>query len=346
MTRRRVAVGMGVLVALVLGFWYVVIPYPVGLREGDPGPTSLMEQRVREARAEGDTLVIRRDFVPLDRISRNLQRAVVVAEDYRFREHRGVDWVSLAEEVQWTGDDDFSWMSLADLRALGRALSYVRDHRDELRGRSTITQQLAKNLYFGTDRSFARKAMEFIVAGRLERRLEKDRILELYLNAAEWGPGVFGAEAAAWHYFGRSAADLTLFQAAALAATLPHPLRSNPARNPGRMAWRRDLILSRLRAGPGQTPAPIPPPDPQLVLPDGVQDPGLPLPEDPVPVAPDSAGAVDAALPVEAPSSPDTGSAPDPAAPDPPAPAQPSAAPAPAVRDTSAASGPARPSLR
>src|SRR5690606_4877443 len=117
---------------------------------------------------------------------------------------------------------------------------------EKIRGRSTITQQLAKNLYFSDNRSLIRKLEELIVAKRLEWFLSKDRILELYLNVAEFGPGIFGVEAAAQHYFGVPAAKLSRYQAASLAATLPHPLTSNPARNPGRMAWRRDMILRRM----------------------------------------------------------------------------------------------------
>lgn len=253
--------GAGAVAALL--FWFVVIPYPRGLHSGDPGTTALMDQRLEEAREAGETLEIRRQWVPLDEISPNLQRAVVVAEDYRFREHGGIDWVSLAEEVEWTGDDDFSWSSPSDVGALIGALRYVWANRSELRGRSTLTQQLAKNLYFGTDRSLMRKAMEAVVARRLERQLDKDRILELYLNIAEWGPGVFGAEAAAQTYFGRSAANLGLSQAATLAATLPHPLTSNLHTRPGRMLWRKDLILDRIdpsRRVP-VIPSPLPPPD-------------------------------------------------------------------------------------
>lgn len=256
-----VVLGAGCAVALLV--WFVVIPYPRGLESGDAGITALMEQRLEEARAAGDTLAIRRQWVPLDEISPNLRRAVVVAEDYRFREHEGIDWVSLADEVKWTGDDEFGWSSTADLRALRDALGYVWTNRSELRGRSTLTQQLAKNLYFGTDRSLLRKAMEAVVAKRLERQLEKDRILELYLNIVEWGPGVFGAEAAAQAYFGRTAASLSLWQAATLAATLPHPLTSNLHTRPGRMVWRRNHILDRIDPARGipASPSPIPPPD-------------------------------------------------------------------------------------
>jgi len=251
-------------VAAGLVLWLVVIPYPWRLRTRNPERTALMEQRTREARAEGVELALDQRWVPLEDVSPNLVRAVIVAEDYRFRLHGGVDWVSLADEVEWTGDDDFSFWSLGDLLALRRALAFAWANRHDLRGRSTLTQQLAKNLYFGTDRTLLRKAMEFVVAGRLERRLGKDRILELYLNVAEWGPGVFGAEAAAQTYFGRSAASLTLDQAAALAGTLPHPLTSNPSRSPGRMLWRKNLILARLDPSSGTPSAPLPLPEPQI----------------------------------------------------------------------------------
>jgi monofunctional biosynthetic peptidoglycan transglycosylase len=257
---------LGAAVAAAAVVWYVVVPYPVRLGSGDPGVTAVMEQRIREARAAGEELEIRREWIPLADISPELLRAVVVAEDYRFRLHRGVDWVSLAEEVRWEGDDQFSWRSAGDIRSLAGALRYAWSHRADLRGRSTITQQVAKNLYFGTDRSFARKAMELVVAGRLERRLGKDRILELYLNIAEWGPGIFGAEAAARAYFGRSARDLDLTQAAALAATLPQPLTSNPAYQPGRMRWRQSLILDRLDPSRSLPPDPGPLPDADVEL--------------------------------------------------------------------------------
>src|SRR5690606_1312486 len=177
----------------------------------------------------------------------SLRRAVILAEDGNFYQHAGIDWRAIREELRYRGDDDFSVFSLSDLRALAGALNYYRSNRERSRGRSTITQQVAKNLYFGPQRSLRRKFDELILAKRLELFLPKDRILEIYLNIAEWGPGIFGAEAAARHYFGRSAADLTLEQAAALAATLPHPLTSNPKHRPGRMQWRQRLILDRLR---------------------------------------------------------------------------------------------------
>ncbi len=220
-----------------------------------------MEHRVRQADAEGRTLEIEHRWVPLEQISSNLEQAVIVAEDHRFREHRGVDWNAVAEEVRYEGGRPVTWWNPDDLRALWAATLYYWENRHDIRGRSTISQQLARNLYLSPERSTLRKAREVLVARRLERYFSKDRILELYLNVAEWGPGIFGAEAAARTYFGKSAAELSLEEAAALAATLPHPLTSNPRDNPGRMAWRRELILERLQ-GPDEEPEPIPLPDP------------------------------------------------------------------------------------
>jgi monofunctional glycosyltransferase len=251
---KRLLLALPLAVVGAAWFYWIALPWPVLLRVRDPDTSALMRQRVAAARSRGDDLEIRREWVPLDRISRQLQRAVIVAEDGRFRNHNGVDWNALREEFRYDGDDDFSWLDLDDLRALRASMSYYIDNRDKVRGRSTITQQLAKNLYFSTARSPVRKLEEFLVARRLEWFLSKDRILEIYLNTVEWGPGIFGAEAAARHYFDRSAANLTADQAAALAATLPHPLTSNPRQSPGRMQRRKGQILSYMGgAGPVRT---------------------------------------------------------------------------------------------
>lgn len=251
---KRLLIAVPLAVIGAIWFYYIALPWPVLLGLRDPDSSAVMRQRIAEARSQGEDLDIRREWVPLDRISRRLQRAVIVAEDGNFREHRGVDWAALREEFRYRGDDEFSWLDAGDVRALLGSLRYYIGNRDKVRGRSTITQQLAKNLYFSTDRSPVRKIEEYFVARRLEQFLSKDRILELYLNVVEWGPGIFGAEAAAQHYFGRSAADLNADQAAALAATLPHPLTSNPKQRPGRMQWRKDLILRRMGGtGPART---------------------------------------------------------------------------------------------
>ncbi len=246
-----------------LGLWFLFLPWPLDLRTSNPQRTAFMEYRLREAEGEGRELEIRHQWVSLGAISPNLRRAVLAAEDDRFYQHRGIDWRALAEEVHYQGDTTFSWRSRDDRRALLEALRYYSENRAEIKGRSTITQQLAKNLYFTPDRSVLRKVNEAVVTRRLERFLSKDRILEIYLNVAEWGPGIFGAQAAALAYFDRGADELTLDQAAALAATLPHPLTSNPSFRPARMAWRQEMLLRRLRS-----PPPSPPQIPVPELPD------------------------------------------------------------------------------
>ncbi len=151
---------------------------------------------------------------------------VIIAEDSRFRTHHGIDFIELRE----------AW-------AAG-------GHR----GASTITQQLAKNLYLSPSRSLFRKLKEAVTAVRLEGALSKPRILELYLDVAEWGPGIWGMNAASRSYYGVSPARLSNAQAAALAATLPQPRTSNPAYRPARMLARRDLILARYYGGRAPVP--------------------------------------------------------------------------------------------
>ncbi|HEY6808242.1 MAG TPA: biosynthetic peptidoglycan transglycosylase, partial [Gemmatimonadales bacterium] len=170
----------------------------------------------------------------LDDISPLLQRMVIIGEDSRFHTHHGIDFAELGDALGV--DPRVGWWRTA--RAAWA-------HRDHLRGASTITQQLAKNLYLSPARSALRKLKEAVTAVRLDAALPKDRILELYLNTAEWGPGVWGADAASRSYFGVSASQLTEDQAAQLAATLPHPRTSNPAFRPARTYARRDLILAR-----------------------------------------------------------------------------------------------------
>ncbi|MDP2957625.1 MAG: biosynthetic peptidoglycan transglycosylase [Longimicrobiales bacterium] len=266
------------------------LPWPWLLRWVDPPATAFMIYREREARRAGEEFVLVQDWVPLEDLPEDLVRAVLVSEDDRFREHGGVDWKALAEEVHWSGDEEFRWRDAADRAALREAARYYWAHRSEIKGRSTLTQQLAKNLYFTPDRSMARKAGEFVVALRLERFVGKDRILEIYLNTAELGPGIFGVGAAARAYFEVPAQRLTRFQAASLAATLPHPLNSNPKTRPGRMAWRRDLILDRLAGRSVVIPRePEAVPAPELELPPAVVEPSPdPAVADTVPALPDT----------------------------------------------------------
>jgi membrane peptidoglycan carboxypeptidase len=159
---------------------------------------------------------------------------VVIGEDSRFWTHHGIDPAELADAL----GIDRSQGAWASVRTLWQ-------RRDRIRGASTITQQLAKNLYLSPSRSLPRKVKEAVTALRLELALPKNRILELYLDVAEWGPGVWGAQAASRTYFGVPASQLDEHAAAALAATLPHPRSSNPAYRPELMLTRRDLILAR-----------------------------------------------------------------------------------------------------
>ena len=178
-------------------------------------PVSMVQiQRLIEGRGRQQT------SVPLSRISPELQHAVVAAEDGRFYEHWGVDWKQVevvAEEARETGEVP--------------------------RGASTITQQLVKNLYFTTHRNPLRKVAEWVLAPLAEVLIGKERILEIYLNVVEWGPGIYGAEAAAKYHYGTTAARLSRDQAARLAAVLPSPLRRRPAR----MDRYSGIILARMR---------------------------------------------------------------------------------------------------
>ncbi len=169
-------------------------------------------------------------------ISPVLQRMVIIAEDSRFRSHIGIDPAEIADALGVDG-----------AHGVWSAVGAAWRHRDRLRGASTITQQLAKNLYLSSSRNPIRKVKEAVTALRLELALSKDRILELYLSVAEWGPGIWGVDAASRAYFGVPASHLTAEQAAELAATLPHPRSSNPTFRPDRMLTRRNLILARYR---------------------------------------------------------------------------------------------------
>ena len=190
---------------LVVAFYVLTLGELVALRWIDPPTTAVQVQRRLEARWHHKPYHKRQVFLPLSRISPDLQHAVISAEDGRFFQHHGIDW----EEVQKVVDKDM------DEGKLGR-------------GGSTITQQLVKNLFLTTNRSLLRKAVEFTLAPAAELVLPKRRILELYLNVIEWGPGVYGAEAAAETWYNVPAAKINRDQAARMAAILPAPLRWKP----------------------------------------------------------------------------------------------------------------------
>ncbi len=205
--------------ALILGFYLLAALALAGLRWVNPPFTAVQAQRRIEARLHRTPYHKRYTFVSLNRISRDFQHAVIAAEDARFYEHHGFDW----NQVQIAFDESMEG---------GRT-----------RGASTITQQLVKNLLLTTSRSAVRKGVEFTLVPMAEYILGKRRILELYLNVIEWGPGVYGAEAAAQYHYGTSAARVNREQGARLAAILPAPLRRKPAR----MNDYSTRILERMR---------------------------------------------------------------------------------------------------
>jgi monofunctional biosynthetic peptidoglycan transglycosylase len=176
------------------------------------------------------------DPIPLSSIAPVLQRMVIIGEDSRFKTHHGVDFVEIGDALQITPHS-----------RVWPVVQAVWRRRDRIRGASTITQQLAKNLYLSPSRNPLRKLKEALTALRLELALRKDRIMELYLNVVEWGPGVWGVDQASRSYFGVTPANLGEEQAADLAATLPHPRSSNPIFHPALTFARRDLILARYR---------------------------------------------------------------------------------------------------
>jgi monofunctional biosynthetic peptidoglycan transglycosylase len=274
----RIVLGLLALPFIVSLAWvWFVWPPPAWYRLAWPRSTAFM--KLREAEAAGEAPVPRAYRpVPLSSIAPDLKNAVLVAEDHRFYEHHGIDYVELRHALGYSRDS-FSLSNPRDRDALRRALFGAYEHRDRIRGASTITQQLAKNLYLSSSRSPLRKVKEAVTAWRLEYWLGKERILELYLNVAELGPGIWGAEAASLRYFRRPAKDLALPQAAMLAGTLPFPLRSNPAYRPGRMRARQALILRRLRGELAEVPRVVEVPEaPVIPIPDSV----------PIPVIPDT----------------------------------------------------------
>jgi monofunctional biosynthetic peptidoglycan transglycosylase len=242
------AVVLSLVLLLLLGAGWLVFawPPPFWYRTHFPSSTAFMRSRERQYRAARDTTPLRYRPVSLDSITKWLPQAAVAGEDEAFYTHHGIDWHNLRLALGYPRDQ-FSWGSPRDRVDLSRAIRSAPERRDKLRGASTITQQLAKNLWLSSSRSPLRKAKEALLAYRLEWALPKDRIMELYLNVVELGPNTWGVEAAGQRYFNRGASRLTLDQAAMLVATLPHPLSSNPSYRPGRTRYRQQLILRKLR---------------------------------------------------------------------------------------------------
>ena len=196
-----------------------------------------MELRAREAHAQGKPVQQDQRWVPYARISANLKKAVIVTEDSAFWQHEGIDYEQLRESMET------NW-----------------ERGEFARGASTITQQLAKNLYLSPSKNPIRKVKELLITRRLEYELTKQRILEIYLNVIEWGDGVWGADAASRRYFHKPASDLAPSEAALLAAAIANPHLMDPGHPSARLRRRQQMIMRRMGA---VTPPPVvaePPP--------------------------------------------------------------------------------------
>jgi monofunctional biosynthetic peptidoglycan transglycosylase len=204
-------------------FWFAVhIGY---WSRHNPEMTAFMEHRLEKMREDNPRAALRHQWVPYPRISVHLKRAIVAAEDAKFLDHGGFDWDAMQK-------------------------AYERNlHRGRIvAGGSTISQQLAKNLFLSSDRSWWRKAQEAVITLMIETIMSKRRILEIYLNVIEWGDGVFGAEAAARYHYGATAAGLSAAQAARLAAMVPSPRRYGPGQTTAYLQRRTQIILARMPA--------------------------------------------------------------------------------------------------
>ncbi len=260
-----------ILIVPVLGFAYlayvyVTLPDVRSLAKANPTTTAFMEIRKAEARAAGrKNFAIRQQWVPYGRIAPMLRRAVIVTEDAAFFDHDGID--------------------LDEIKA---SLERNWEEGQLLRGGSTITQQLAKNLYLSPTRNPMRKVEELFIARRLEAALTKQRIFEIYLNTIEWGDGIFGCEAAARAYFGKSCANVGMEEAALMAGAIINPRVHSPAKPTRRLLRRQQIIVRRMgikespppapAAPANQTPANQTPEDVPIIVPTPQPFPSPPLP--------------------------------------------------------------------
>lgn len=219
-------------------FWIVVLPISLFLllqlyfliqiiwwRSFNPDSTSFMRQQEAILQEKNPKFVLKHKWVDYSKISRNLKRAVIASEDDGFSDHEGVDWDAMQKAFEKN-------------QKKGKVVS----------GGSTITQQLAKNLFLSGERSYYRKGQELIITFMLEMCMDKERIFEIYLNSVEWGIGVFGAEAAARHYYGISAAALSPMQAARIAVMLPKPRYYDKNTGSAYLQRRSEVILRRMNS--------------------------------------------------------------------------------------------------
>jgi len=208
----------------VMAYIFLTLPEVSSFRTKNPPSTAFMRSRQAEAAKQGRTIVIQKEWVEFERIPELLKEAVRITEDASFYWHKGIDVEEIKESLK------------RDLREKRFA-----------RGGSTITQQLAKNLFLSPGKNPLRKFREYLIARRLEKALSKDRIFTLYLNLIELGSGIFGVQAASRHYFGRDVFELSLEEIVRLTAVIPRPVTSDPRESKRWLNWRCHMILEKLR---------------------------------------------------------------------------------------------------
>lgn len=256
-----------------IGYIYLTLPDVRRLAKENPKTSAFMQLRIDEARANDRKFSIRHQWVSYSRISPALKRAVIVTEDAAFFDHDGID--------------------LEEIRA---SLEKNWEEGQFLRGASTITQQLAKNLYLSPSRNPLRKVKELLITRRLEAALTKQRIFEIYLNLIEWGDGIFGCEAASRAYFGKACASLDYEEAALLAGSIINPREHSPAKPTRRLLRRQQIILRKMQYKPAPPPVepanespiivPVPMPFPSPPLPANTSGNGSPAIDKPKGSAP------------------------------------------------------------
>jgi monofunctional biosynthetic peptidoglycan transglycosylase len=257
-------IGRGMVLLAMLGFVYVAYTYLTlpdvrGLAKTNPTTTAFMRLRQDEARAEGRKFAIRHQWIAYRQVSPYLRRAVIVTEDAAFFDHDGIDMEEIKASLERNWEEG-----------------------QFLRGGSTLTQQLAKNLYLSPTRNPMRKVTELMIARRLEAALTKQRIFEIYLNTIEWGDGIFGCEAAARAYFRKSCSALNMEEAALMAGAIINPRVHSPAKPTRRLQRRQQIILRRMGFKEAPPPAPTAAPVDQAPI----DNPIMPAPSPEVPPPP------------------------------------------------------------
>lgn len=213
-----------VIVLIITGYLFLTLPNVEPLKNTTLKVTALMQQRINEAAQQGKKLKIRQRWVSINRIPKLLQRSVRITEDASFYKHNGIDWQELK-------------------------LAFKKNIQEKrfARGASTITQQLAKNLYLSTDKNLFRKLKEVFITYQMEKHLSKTRIMEIYLNSIEFGPGIFGVGAASYTYFGKHVSSLSVQEMVRLTAIIPKPLKVRPTSNARWLKWKARWIVKKLK---------------------------------------------------------------------------------------------------